>query len=447
MGLAASARPAAAAAQERSFAEEVLEILRESGQVTPEQYERLRKKAKAEAEAEAKVQAQAEKQPLASDWSFHWKNGFTLAKGKGDEFKLKFGGRIQNDWGVYAPDGNLKDSLGGNGTGTKFRRARLFFQGRVYRYAFFKAQYDFAAGGAFKDVYLGLEIPKLGALRVGHMKEPFSLEELTSSKYLTFVERSIASVFNPSRNTGLGMNGSLGEQSVNWALGVYRDTDSLGRGFGNQSAYNVTARISGTPLYEDHGARLLHLGVSYSHQFRSDNQLLRYRERPENSFAPRLVDTGAIDAEGVDLINAGAALVQGPFSVQAEGTGSFVNPVSGGAMQFWGTYAQVSYFLTGEHRVYKRSSGAFARISPRRNFDPAEGSWGAFELAARYSYLDLNSRDVRGGRLQDVTAGLNWYLFPNVRVLFDYVFARESSRGAVASGTAHSALARFQIDF
>jgi phosphate-selective porin OprO/OprP len=119
----------------------------------------------------------------------------------------------------------------------------------------------------------------------------------------------------------------------------------------------------------------------------------------------------------------------GPFSVQTEWT---YNRVDGGqgqsSLNFWGGYAFASWFLTGEHRNYDHGKGRFNRVRPAANFNPAKGDWGAWELAARYSYLDLDDQNVSGGKLWDVTVGLNWYLFPNLRWMLNYVHGDVSQR-------------------
>jgi len=473
MGLATSAsadsiESADIGASNRTLAEELIEIMHASGTIDDAQYEHLLEKARAEeqqraegvqeaAAAAAEITATPAVSSGPEDWNFRWNNGFKLERNDG-AFKLAFGGRIQNDWAVIGRDGDLKDVFD-KGTGTEFRRARLFFAGTVHEQLYFKAQYDFTGGDSdFKDVYLGLkELGPLGQLQVGHSKEPFSLEERTSSKYLTFMERSLANVFSPGRNTGFSAQNTLLDKRLLWQVGAFRDVDDFGDGFGNNGDYNVGARVSGAPLYRDEGEKVWHLGASYSHQFRSGDFGLRYRQRPESHLADRIVDTRApggmdIPTDGIDLMDWETALVWGPAAVQAEYIHAFVDGDQGASdTDFWGSYVEASYFLTGEHRNYELGKGSFGRVKPKHNFSTRDRTWGAWQVAARFSYLDLNDDFVKGGKVWDVTAGLNWYLFPNARVMFNYIHSQVDDRLTALDpdldGSADIGQMRFQIDF
>jgi phosphate-selective porin OprO/OprP len=363
----------------------------------------------------------------------YWKDGLRLDSADG-AVKLKIGGRIQNDWAYYCTDDKDIGTADGDDfdEGVEFRRARLYVSGSIYDNVEFKAQYDFAGGDAdFKDVYLGVKkVPYVGGVRVGHFKEPFSLEELTSSNYITFMERALPNTFAPSRNTGVMLHDAVLDKRLTWAAGFFRQTDDFGDGVGGRD-YNMTARLTGLPLYEEDGKRLLHLGVAYTHQNYEDD-VIRFRARPESHLAPRVVDTGTIPAECGDLLGAEVAWVHGPFSLQGEYMHAFVEGDSHfiGDPRFWAASLQASYFLTGEHRPYKTSSGTFDKVKPLANFGK-DGGPGAWELAARYSYLNLNDAGVSGGRLRDFTLGLNWYLNPNLRVMWNYVRADPSDGGDV----------------
>jgi len=375
-----------------------------------------------------------------NDLRLYWKDGIR-AETADKSFKLKFGGRIMNDWAFFSADDSLKTAKGPFEDGTEFRRARLYLSGQAFGNVIFKAQYDFAGGDAdFKDVYLGLKgLPGNTTVQVGHFKEPFGLEVLTSSKYITFMERSLPTAFIAERNTGIGASGHLLDERLTWAGGVFRQADGFGDATGD--AYNVTGRITGLPLYQNGGERLVHVGLAYSH--RNPDDTVRFRERPEVHISPRLVDTGSITADNVDLVGVETAAVFGPASLQGEYVHTSVDATTGSSLDFDGYYVQASYFLTGEHRPYKRSHGAFSRVKPLRNFLGKEaGGSGAVELAVRYSSIDVSDGSTAGGELDDVSVGVNWYLNPNTRVMANYVHADLDS-----VGQADVFQTRFQIDF
>ncbi|MFQ5495245.1 MAG: porin [Phycisphaerae bacterium] len=364
----------------------------------------------------------------------HWKDGLRFDSNDGS-VKLKIGGRIQNDYAYFAEDGDLERRLGEDfDDGTEFRRARLYFSGTIYDDIDFKMQYDFAGGDAdFKDVYLGMKnVPYVGHVRVGQFKEPFSLEELASSNNITFMERSLVNTFAPSRNTGVMIYDTMKDRRMTWAAGLFRQTDDFGNGSGGR-ALNATARLTGLPWYKDKGRKLLHLGVAYTHQNYEDDTV-RFRALREAHLAPRLGDTGRFSAEYGDFIGAEAALVNGPFSLEGEYVHAFIEGRSRriGDPRFWAASIQASYFLTGEHRPYKTSAGTFGRVRPLRNYG-TDGGPGAWEVGARYSYLTLNDGIVRGGRVRDLTVGLNWYLNPNVRMMWNYVLADPARGGDVSA--------------
>jgi phosphate-selective porin OprO/OprP len=446
--------------------ERLLDIMLQQKSITKSQYDELLDQARREEAAAAAQMAEAAKAPETApvsapppDWKFGWSNGFKLERTDGSA-ELKFGGRIQADGAVIAESNGLNNDLRalggeGQGNGVEFRRARLFFEGTVYERLFFKAQYDFAGGDAnFKDVYVGLKgLGPVGKVQIGQFKEPFFLDEQTSSNYITFMERGLNSAFFPDRNVGVMATNSAAEKRFVWQLGVFRDTDDFGDAFSsfNKTDWDTALRLSGLPLWSDDGSRFVHLGAGYVHRFRGDTE--RYRQRPEAHLADRFVDTGTLNARGADLFNGELAWVHGPLSFQGEYTHALVNRNEGGSnVDFWGAYAQVSYFLTGEHRVYEPGNGRFGRVKPNASLNPAKGDWGAWEIAARYSYLDLDDSNVRGGKLWDASAGINWYLFPNARIMLNYVHADLSGRRTSAptfniGGTGNIVQTRFQVDF
>ena len=369
----------------------------------------------------------------------YWKDGVRLET-PDQRVSLKIGGRIQADWMWISEDQSVTDAIGDQANGNEFRRARLYLSGDLYGNLTFKSQFDFAGGStALKDVFIGLKaLPGIGNLKAGHYKEPYSLEELTSSNYHTFIERSLTNVFSPSRNTGLTVYNSQFDQRLTWAAGVFRDTDSGGTNLGN--GVGSTFRLTGLPVVTGQKDSLLHLGISYSLRRPSDGAL-RWRQRPELHLTDRYLDTRSFPADRVQLLAVEGAVVSGPFSVQSEYTHSAARSQIAGDPGFGGFYIYASVFLTGESRNYKASSAAFDRVRPKQNYAPGEGP-GAWEMAIRYSTLDLTDSAIRGGRLSNVTAALNWYLNPVARVMFNYVLGDLHE-----VGDTHALVTRLQLNF
>lgn len=433
-------------APKKTVAEKLLEIMRAKNVIDEEQYRTLLEQAREEA-AERSAPAVAAAPPEAPkkpEWEFGWKNGFRLTKSDGSA-DLKFGGLVQNDFAVVNESRNLESTIGGAGTGTEFRRARIMFEGSVYEHAIFKAEYDFAEGDPeFKDVWAGLQkLPFVGRVRVGYMKEPFSLEQMNSDRLATFMERALPDALVPARNTGIMADRTFLDERMYLGVGGFVKTNNFGEGFQNGSNDNLTARLTVLPLWIDEGRMLVHVGGSYSHQFRDDVGLT-YRQRPEAHLAPYIVNTGTIaGVDGIDLAGAELAAGFGPVHFQSEAIGSFVDRSQGfGNPVFWGAYGQIGWLLTGEIRPYERRNATFGRILPKHPFSIKNGTWGAWEIAVRYSYLTLEDAEVYGGTVSDVTGGLNWYLYPNLRLAFNYVFSHRNDLG-----NASIAESRVQIDF
>ena len=369
----------------------------------------------------------------------YWKDGVRLET-PDKRVSLKIGGRIQADWMWISEDQSVRDAIGDQTSGSEFRRTRLYMSGDLFENLSFKSQFDFAGGStALKDVFVALKgIPGFGNVKVGHYKEPFSLEELTSSNYMTFVERSLPNAFSSSRNTGMTVYNTQLGQRLTWAAGVFRDTDNGGTSLND--GVGGTFRLTGVPALSKQKDRLVHMGVSYSVR-RPSNSVLRWRQRPELHLTDRYLDTASFSADRVQILALEGAVVSGPFSVQSEYVYSAARSQIAGDPVFGGFYVYASVFLTGEQRNYKASAASFDRVRPRKNFAPGEGS-GAWEMALRYSTLDLTDRAIQGGRLTNLTAAVNWYLNPVARIMFNYVFG-----DLYEVGGTHAVVTRLQLNF
>ena len=369
-----------------------------------------------------------------SEFKVYWQEGLRLDSADG-QTKLKIGGRVMYDWSWSRED----DAFGTQEDGHEFRRARLYSAGTIYDNIGYKFQYDFAGGKSLvKDVYIEIKDFPGAALKVGHFKEPIGLNEITSDKYVTFVEPALPMAFVPSRNAGL----MLHKENANstWAAGVFRSTDEDGEHEAS-GAYAATGRVTYAPVKSSDRRHVVHLGAAASHRSQNNSNTVQYRSRPESHLFGRPVDTGLVEAENVSLYGLEAAWVAGSFSMQGEYIMASTDSPSGSSdVNFSGYYLQSSYFLTGESQNYKK--GVFSRVKPKKNYNRKNGTHGAWELAARYSSLDLNSGTVNGGELDDITLGLNWYLNPNTRIMLNCIHA-----DAKENGDADLGVMRFQVDF
>jgi phosphate-selective porin OprO and OprP len=358
-----------------------------------------------------------------------WDDGLEI-RDVAKEISIGIGGRVQNDWGLITADDDLdllhqEDSL--EGFGTQIRRFGMLLEGRVYQWWEFGIGVELSGGDIFiEDAWVGVrDVAGLEFIRVGHQKEPFSLEEQTSDLFTTFMERGLPNVFVPSWNTGVHVAGTGLDRRLTWAVGLFEESDGSGSSdpFDDIESLNVTGRVTGLPWRRGETG-LLHLGLSYSRQFRDREESERtYEALPETNLPDAaLVDTGLFSAGDADLVGLEAAFVLGRISLQGEYMNVSISR-SGENPRFHGYYVFVSHFLTGESRSYDASRGVFGRVGPIQRFDPGAGGWGAWEVAARYSFVDLDDAGIQGGEQRNVSLALNWYPNSMVRVMLNYVHA------------------------
>ncbi len=165
---------------------------------------------------------------------------------------------------------------------------------------------------------------------------------------------------------------------------------------------------------------------------------------------PIFLSTGTLLTDFYNLLGTELLWVEGPFSLQTESMVNFVQLADGNHGTLWGSYAQVGYFLTGEHRPYDRKNGAIDRVMPFTNFGPClrcgKPGLGAWEIAGRWSHLNLNDRSISGGTMTDFTVGVNWYWNPYTKFVFNFVHAVPDAPGFPKSQTNMFGM-RTQIDF
>src|ERR1700686_1669108 len=309
----------------------------------------------------------------------------------------------------------------------------------------------FLPGGALSGVenaylsYTGIK-PFGGKLAIegGVMDLPYTLDEASSSNDIPFMERAASGITATNIAAGdfRSTAGARWYTDTFWA-GAYATGPTTGAIHsassinppGTTEQFGAIARAAGQIVSgKDYS---LHIGgdaewlIRAPHNLIANTQTLTLSDRPEVRIDPTtLVSTGAIaGVSGAQVYSAEAAGTYGPLFFQGE---YFWFNVERNAfaplpsLKFQGGYAGAAYVLTGETRPYNAGSASYGGIAPANPFSLAGGGWGAWEIAGRYSTIDLNDRiafanGVAGGRQTIYTLALNWYVNRNVRFLFDYL--------------------------
>jgi phosphate-selective porin OprO/OprP len=299
----------------------------------------------------------------------------------------------------------------------------------------------------FNESYFELDdVPHVGTFKVGYFDAPMSLEALTGSTQETFMEYgSPVAAFAPGLKVGLQISDHTRNGRATWAFGYFTDGQRVDVG----DSSTAVARLSGRATWlaiqpQADGETLLHLGASASYVLSSRDRI-RYASRPESFLAPKLVDTGNLDANDAFPFGFELAAKRGPLTLQAEYLASAVSFGGGDDAYFDGAYGSASWFLTGEWRPYDASVGQMGPLVPAHDLDPRAGRWGAWELASRMSWLDLTDGKVRGGRMFIFMGGINWYWNRYIRFMFNAGLADvdESANG----GHLGILQSRFQLVF
>jgi phosphate-selective porin OprO/OprP len=368
-----------------------------------------------------------------------------------EELKMsgKIGAKFAVDAAGYATSKEFQDIEGG----AELRRARVYAKGDCL--LILPVSYQLELGYVpsqfyIEESYLAFkDIPYIGQIKIGQYQAPMGLDAITSSRDVTFMEPAAPiQALAPGVNAGIQIGRPVFNERATWALGIF--TDGVGQDFGDASKDYGRAiiRLTGLPIYrpdpdQPGSVQLLHVGLSANVLY-SGNSTVRYQSRPESHLAPHVLDTGDIAAQRAVAFGTEAAWVNGPFCVQGEMLSSYVEQ-GDTTLDFHGFYASASWFLTGESRPYDRTEGQFARVIPKQNFNWGHGGWGAWEVAGRLSYTDLNSGDIDGGRIMMVMAGVNWYLHSHVKWRFDYGFGQVSGRSP--EGNLNIFQTRIEVDF
>ncbi len=361
---------------------------------------------------------------------------------KKEEFKktVTFAGNIQYDFVFLNTKDGISPGQDYEFNGQKVRRAHFGVNGLVAKNIKYKADFDLANGTVgHRDVYIQfINLPGIGGeFTVGSQAEPTGLEMMTSSNNTTFMERSPITTTQGFRwNSGLAysnyniLKGKLGFHMFYGFNGKnnegFKDEAIGGRG-------HFVARLT-SPVFENKEKnQVVHLGAHYeNHKYTKDPATYSLKFSPENNMAGTITVpfTKLIDQKdfGFEL-----ATRFGPFSLQGEyeiaGYNNEETPTTTKIYNVNNFYTSISYTLTGESRQYK--NGIFGGVKPNKDFCFKDKSFGAFEVAARYSETDFSSVITTGNndKVGNITLGLNWYLTSNVKIQYNYVITNKHQAG------------------
>ena len=385
-------------------------------------------------------------------------------------------GRIHFDMGDYL-DYNPQSRKTGTqdlNSGVNLRRGRIGVVGKVAGDWNYGLIYDFggsndsgpgnpggtnaANGGGVEQAFLAYNGFKPLWLEGGYLDLPWTLDEATSSNDIMFMERATPGVIAQNLAAGdfrSGVGGHWNNDRL-W-VGMYGTSGASGAshaGVGEQ--FGAIGRATYQVLQSDNYS--FHVGVDAEGLIKPPTNngvrsITSFSDRPElridttQILNAGTIGTAANPVTGASVFGAELAGGFGPAFAQAEYYHFNVSRGGTGApnLNFDGGYVEGSYTITGEHRRYIPTTGAYSGISPAHPFSIEESTWGAWELAARYSVMDLNDLfkpgvttttngvAVAGGHQEVITLGVNWYVNNNIRFMLDYLHGYVDKKAGTAS--------------
>lgn len=432
-------------AAKRDKVMELLEKLKEKGVISQEDFDAIagetpedRVRARAERRREALKRAQdaerEEKQKL--QYGGRWNSGIVFeTEDKSNTFKLS--GRVHADYRAF-----LDDSAAST---FDVRRAYLTLAGTWGNWLSWDVTGDFAQSGtAFDVAYFNIRWSDAAQLRLGQFKMPMSLEELTSSRFIDFQERSIVNKFVPAKERGIMLHG-VPARGFTYGIGV-----SNGQGKNNNETApqfdrpDVVARVTTNvaELLETDAKAIYHFGVSASTGTQAPTMTISTSTEARGA---TFFSTGSsFNGTGVDRTRTGfeTALAYGPLKFQAEWLNTnYTGRSSAGTAydrDIETYYVSLLWMVTGERYAEAYKNGVFGRISPYQNYTPGQGGTGALELGLRYSGFNagdfLTTNAAGTGQLSSATSATNkadtltlqakWIWNPNLKFYLDYVETR-----------------------
>ncbi len=420
-------------------------------------------------------------------------NGFRITSAD-KKNQLRIGATIQTDYrnflgntAAWNPSTSVNGPIGPDSI--FLRQARIVLEGYILKDIYFKIMPDFAqtsnTANMLPDAYVDFAYATQASLLVGKYKPSIGLERLQGDANTAFLERAFPTNLAPNRDMGIQVHGGFGmpgykaetapgpidnKNAFTYQVGITDGTGDSGNPYGNgaqtsSSTGFATAnnkefdgRIFALPFQHSGYDWLEGFGIGLAGSFSSpDNLVINAQRTPlgQSQFidytqlnSTTQTGTRVITANGSsNRIYPQAYWYKGPFGVMGEyvastqtlsAAGTGTSKVNNITQTNTAAQAQVSYVITGEDNT-------FEGVKPIRNFDPFKGSWGALQLAARWSELNVDSDTFKmidptksARKATAGTVGANWFLNKNALVRLDYEYVSFEGGAGTKTGSGGS---------
>ncbi|MBF9152356.1 OprO/OprP family phosphate-selective porin [Novosphingobium jiangmenense] len=356
--------------------------------------------------------------------------GLTLEAGP---LELNLGGRLHLDASVF----DEPDIPRTGTTSADVRRARIELSGRIAKALRFRVDREFAGARGWRNVWASIEPVKNLEIKGGNMIVPFSQEDLQSSNVTPFAERSMASALTG----GFGLGGAVLAGGRNWSASFGYFTDALANDEGrtNERGKGMVGRLTFAPVHSR--KTVLHLGIGGERRTFSATERVRFTADPGSVFAPNVISSGSLGSlDTLTAWNGEVAVSLGPVLVQAQAIALKLDRTLLDDRRFNGQTLSIGWIVTGQRHEYSASSGVFGGPDRRKGK-------GAFEIAARYSRLDLADGTFDRGIGRALSASAIWTISTNLRLLATYTDNRVHFPTGGLPVTNHVGLIRAQLSF
>jgi phosphate-selective porin OprO/OprP len=367
------------------------------------------------------------------------RDGILMLSSTDNRFRYWFDNRVYFDAAAYFGDNTYQGEENAIGNGVNIRRMRFATKAILWGNWGAEIDFDFGNNGVdIKDAYARY-IGKNWQIKAGNFREPFSIETMTTSRYITFMERPYATEQAPSRHLGVAYKTFTNHIFFEGGVFSSNIANDLIRGQnkakGTNAGWSLTGRFAWAPVKKD--KMVLHIGVAGSYRVPKIPEMgdpvnsFRYGENAETEInRKKYIDTDWIEnSQHKIIVGTEAAYAVNNYRVQGEYILTRIkrdaNEVPDGEdkVKLGGFYLMGSWLLNNADYYYNMGDAEFSQVDFRNN------AKGAFEIALRYSYMNANTfkdgEDIpwlQGGSGETYTLGLSYYFNYNVKLMLNYAY-------------------------